>query len=150
MPIRILIVDAYSLVREGLRMFLVRDLDFEIVGEAANGKEAIEQASWLHPNLIVIDLMLPGQDGIRTIAALHQNFPFTPIVVLSSELEQATVSTALRAGASSYLAKDIRASDLRTALKAATAGQVQFSLAPSASVVEAVQPSKLRQSHTGC
>ena len=145
MPIRILIVDAYRLVREGLRMFLVRDLDLEIVGEAADGKEAIEKASLLRPDLILIDLLLPGQDGIRTIAAIHQSLPLTPIVVLSEIREPAMVTNALRAGAIGYLTKDIRASDLRAAVKAAASGQVQFSPSASAYVLDEVQPSELQQ-----
>ena len=91
MPIRILIVDAYRLVREGLRMFLVHDLDFDIVGEAADGKEAIEKAVLLRPDLILIDLLLPGQDGISTIAAIHQNLPLASVLVLSEVSQPATV-----------------------------------------------------------
>ena len=144
MTIRILIVDAHSLVREGLRMFLVRDLDLEIVGEAADGKEAIEKAYLLRPDLILIDLLLPGQDGIRTIAAIHQSLPLTPVLVLSEVLEPATVTNALRVGASGYLTKDIRASDLRAAVKAAAAGQAQFSPSASTYVLDEVQPSELQ------
>lgn len=145
MPIRILIIDAYRIVREGVRLFLAHGLDFEIVGEAADGREATRQASWLRPDLILIDLMLPGQDGISTIAALHQALPSTAIVVLSSVLEPAAIRNALRAGASGYLSKDIRASELRAAVKAAAVGQAQFSPAASASVFVEVRPSELPQ-----
>ena len=142
MPIQILIIDASRIVREGLRRFLVRDLDLEIVGEAGDGQEAIEKASLLRPDLIVIDLLLPSQEGVRTIAAIHQSLPLTPILVLSQVSEPATVTDALRAGAIGYLSKDIRASDLRAAVKAAAAGQVQFSPSLSTSVLDAVQPSQ--------
>ncbi|HEX6483502.1 MAG TPA: response regulator [Ktedonobacteraceae bacterium] len=151
MPIRILIIDAYQMVREGLRLFLVHDQDFEIVGEAADGREATRQASWLRPDLILIDLMPPGQDGISTIATLHQALPSIVIVVLSSVLEPAAIRNALRAGASGYLSKDIRASELRAAVKAAARGQAQFSPAASASVFvevglpELPQPLTLRE-----
>jgi two-component system, NarL family, response regulator LiaR len=150
MPIRILIVDSYSMVREGLRMFLLHDLDLEIVGEAADGKEAIEKVYLLRPDLILIDLLLPGQDGIMTIAVIHEGFPLTPVLVLSGVLESATVTNALRAGAIGYLTKDIRASELRAALKAAAAGQAQFSPSVSAYVLDEVQPPELRQSDTEC
>ncbi|HEX6481036.1 MAG TPA: response regulator [Ktedonobacteraceae bacterium] len=145
MPIRILIIDAYQMVREGVRLFLTHDQDFEIVGEAADGREATRQASWLRPDLILIDLMLPGQDGISTIATLHQALPSTVIVVLSSVLEPAAIRNALRAGASGYLSKDIRASELRAAVKAAARGQAQFSPAASASVFVEVRSSELTQ-----
>jgi two-component system, NarL family, response regulator LiaR len=145
MSIRILIIDAYQMVREGVRLFLTHDLDFEIVGEAADGREAVRQASWLRPDLILIDLMLPGQDGISTIAALHQALPSTAIVVLSSVLESGAIRNALRAGASGYLSKDIRASDLRAAVRAAACGQAQFSPAASASVFVEVRSSELPQ-----
>jgi two-component system, NarL family, response regulator LiaR len=150
MPIRILIVDAFSLVREGLRMFLARDLDLEIVGEAADGKDAIEKAYVLRPDLILIDLLLPGQNGIMTIAAIHQGLPRTPILVLTSVLEPFTVTNALRAGAIGYLTKDIQPGDLRAAVKAAAAGQAQFSPSTSAHVLDEVQPSELRQPDTEC
>jgi two-component system, NarL family, response regulator LiaR len=145
MSIRILIIDAYQMVREGVRLFLAHDQDFEIVGEAADGREATQQASWLRPDLILIDLMPPGQDGISTIAALHQAMPSTAIVVLSSVLNPDAIRNALRAGASGYLSKDIRASELRAAVKAAARGQAQFSPAASASVFVEVRPSELPQ-----
>src|SRR5258706_15008764 len=112
MPIRILIIDAYQMVREGVRLFLTHDQDFEIVGEAADGREATRQASWLRPDRILLDLMLPGQDGISTIASLHQALPSNVIVVLSSGLKPDEIRNALRAGASRYLSKDIPASEL--------------------------------------
>jgi NarL family two-component system response regulator LiaR len=126
MTIRILIVDAYSLVREGLRMFLVHDLDFEIVGEATDEKEAIEKAYLLRPDLIVMDPQLPGQDGIATLAAIRRELPETQIVVLTSPKEGTSVASAMRAGAIGYLTKDIQVSDLRAAIKAAAAGQIQL------------------------
>lgn len=145
MPIRILIIDAHPMVREGVRLFLARDQDLEMVGEAADGREATRQASWLRPDLILIDLMPPGQDGISTIAALHRALPSTTIVVLSSVLKPDAIRNALRAGASGYLSKDIRASELRAAVKAAARGQAQFSPAASASVFVEVGPSELPQ-----
>src|SRR5258706_843079 len=145
MPIRILIIDAYQMVREGVRLFLAHDQDFEIVGEVADGREATQQASWLRPDLILIDLMLPGQDGISTIASLHQALPSTVIVVLSSVLKPDVIGNAVRAGASGYVSKDSRASELRAAGKAAAVGKAQFSPAASASVFVEVRPSELLQ-----
>lgn len=124
MPIRILIIDHYHLVREGLRIFLARDLELEIVGEAANEKEAIEKAHLLHPDLIIMDPQLPGQDGLATLAAIHHELPQTQIVVLTSPREGNSVVSAMRAGAIGYLTKDIQAKDLRAAIKATTGGQI--------------------------
>ena len=106
MPIRILIVDRYSMVREGLRMFLVRDLALEIVGEAADGEETIEKARLLRPDLVVMDLLLPGQDGLTTLATVRCELPDTQVVVLTSLLERTSVASALRAGAIGYLPKN--------------------------------------------
>jgi NarL family two-component system response regulator LiaR len=126
MPIRILIVDRYRVVCEGLRVLLARDLELAIVGEATDEKEAIEKAHLLRPDLIVMDPQLPGQDGIATLAAMRRELPETQIIVLTSPQEGTSAASAMRAGAIGYLTKDIQASDLRAAIKAAAAGQIQL------------------------
>ena len=140
MPIRILIVDRYSMVREGLRIFLLRDPELEIVAEAADGIEAIEKAHLLHPDLIVMDILLPDQDGLTTLATIRRELPDSQVIVLTSVLERAAIASAMRAGAIGYLSKDIRAADLRAALKAAAAGQVQLPPPASAYLLDEIQP----------
>jgi two-component system, NarL family, response regulator LiaR len=132
MAIRVLIVDDHSVVREGLRMFLARDPDIEVVGEAADGGEAIEQARQLRPHVVVMDLLLPVLDGMTATRTIRNELPETEVLALTSVLEQTSVAEAIRAGAIGYLLKDARAVEIRTAIKAAAAGQVHLS--PQASM----------------
>jgi DNA-binding NarL/FixJ family response regulator len=127
MPIEILIVDDHSVVRQGLRMFLSLDPDLNVIGEASNGKEALEQVEKLKPDVVLMDLLMPVMDGISAIEAIRQSYPDTEVIALTSVLEDASVVNAVRAGAIGYLLKDTQADELRQAIKAAAAGQVQLS-----------------------
>jgi NarL family two-component system response regulator LiaR len=126
MTIRILIVDDHSMIREGLRIFLVRDLDLEIVGEAADGNEAIEKALLLQPNVVLMDLSLPEVDGLTAMSTILSDLPETKILVLTGALELDSMASAMRAGAVGYLLKSMHAAELRTAIKEAMAGQIQL------------------------
>src|SRR2546427_12780156 len=127
MAIRVLIVDDYSVVREGLRMFLARDPDLEVVGEAADGARAIEQARHLRPDVVVMDLLLPVLDGLAATRAIRAELPETEVLALTSVLENGSVVEAIRAGAIGYLLKDAHVAELRTAIKSAATGQVHLS-----------------------
>jgi len=130
MPIRVLIADDHSVVRQGLRMFLSSDPELEIVGEARNGAEALGLSLELGPDVVLMDLLMPVMDGIAATAAIRRQMPETEVVALTSVLEDTSVVEAVRAGAIGYLLKDTDAHELRRAIKAAAAGQVQ--LAPQA------------------
>ena len=130
MSIRILIADDHSIVRQGLRMYLGLDPEIEIVGEACNGAEALELTHQLHPDVVLMDLLMPVMDGIAATAAIRRELPDTEVVALTSVLEDTWVVEAVRAGAIGYLLKDTEAHELLRAIKAAAAGQVQ--LAPAA------------------
>ena len=125
--IRVLLVDDHHIVREGLRMFLRRDPDLEVVGEAANGVQAIEMTRDLHPNVILMDLLMPVMDGISAIATICREFPETEVIALTSVIESGSVVDAVKAGAIGYVLKDLEADELRSAIKAAASGQVQLS-----------------------
>jgi two-component system, NarL family, response regulator LiaR len=127
MTIRILIADDHAVVRQGLRMFLGLDPDLELVGEAANGKEAIELARILKPDVVLMDLVMPEIDGIAATEIIRRNFPDVEVIALTSVLEDKSVTGAVRAGAIGYLLKDTNADDLCRSIKAAAAGQVQLS-----------------------
>jgi two-component system, NarL family, response regulator LiaR len=130
MAIRILIADDHGIVRQGLRMYLGSDSELEIVGEARNGAQAVKLAHQLQPDVVLMDLLMPEMDGIAATAAIRRELPDTEVVALTSVLEDAAVVEAVRAGAIGYLLKDTEAHELRRAIKAAAAGQVQ--LAPQA------------------
>ncbi len=127
MTIRILIVDDHSVVREGLRIFLGRDSELEIVDEAADGAEAIEKARRLRPDVVLMDLLIPVIDGISATSIIRRESPETRVIALTSVVDSALVTGSIRAGAVGYLLKDADANELRTVIKAVAAGQVQFS-----------------------
>ena len=127
MTIRILIADDHSVVRQGLVMFLSADPELEIVGEARDGVEALEQARKLMPDVVLMDLLMPVMDGIRATEAIRREIPETEVVALTSVLEDVSIAEAVRAGAIGYLLKDTEAHELCRAIKAAAAGQVQLS-----------------------
>jgi DNA-binding NarL/FixJ family response regulator len=127
MSIRILIVDDHSVVRQGLRMFLGLESEFNIVGEAANGKEAVELVDELSPDVVLMDLLMPVMDGIEATKIIRGEHPDVEVIALTSVLEDASVVNAVRAGAIGYLLKDTEADELIKAIKAAAAGQVQLS-----------------------
>jgi len=136
--IRVLIADDHNVVRAGLRAFLDLDSMLEVVGEAANGAEAVRVARRMRPEVILMDLIMPELDGIAATEVIHRELPQTKVVVLTSMLEDASVSGAVRAGAIGYLLKDTRAPELLRAIKAAAAGQVQLSPSAAARLVREV------------
>jgi two-component system, NarL family, response regulator LiaR len=127
MAIRVLIVDDHAVVREGLRMFLRADHDLEVVGEAANGAEALRLACELHPDVVLMDLLMPGMDGVAATAAIRRAMPEIEVVALTIAVEHAWVMRAMQAGAIGYLLKDTDAVDLRRAIRAAAMHQSSLS-----------------------
>jgi two-component system, NarL family, response regulator LiaR len=126
MSIRVLIADDHSVVRQGLRMFLALDAELEIVGEAADGAEALRLAHELEPDVVLMDLLMPVMDGIEATSAIRCELPDVEVLALTSVLGDASVIGAIRAGAIGYLLKDASSADLCRAIKAAAAGQVQM------------------------
>jgi NarL family two-component system response regulator LiaR len=129
-PIRVLLVDDHAVVRSGLIAFLMVYDDLEFVGQAADGREAIQKCADLQPNVVLMDLMMPGMDGTSATQAIHERWPEIQVVVLTSFKEDDLVHGALRAGAIGYLLKNASASELAGAIRAAVAGRP--TLAPEA------------------
>jgi DNA-binding NarL/FixJ family response regulator len=139
MPIRILIADDHSVVRQGLRMFLSLDPELEVVGEAENGRDAIAMAHKLHPDVVLMDMLMPVMDGLTATERMRQEVPDTEVIALTSVLDDGTVVGAVKAGAIGYLLKDTEADELCRAIKAAAAGQVQLSPQAAARLVREVR-----------
>ena len=139
MVIRILIADDHSVVREGLRMFLGRDPELSVVGEAADGEETVQLAQQLRPDVVVMDLLMPVMDGITATAVIRSALPETEVIALTSVVESASVVGVVKAGAIGYLLKDTQAPELRRAIKAAAAGRVQLSSQASAFLMREVR-----------
>jgi two-component system, NarL family, response regulator LiaR len=130
MATRVPITDDHGVVRQGLRMFLSLDPEFEVVGEAENGREALAMARELQPDVVLMDLLMPVMDGISATEAIRKELPEVEVVALTSVLEDASVTGAVRAGAIGYLLKDTDSDELSRAIKAAAEGRVH--LAPEA------------------
>ncbi|MFO7538992.1 MAG: response regulator transcription factor [Chloroflexota bacterium] len=139
MTIKVLLVDDHAVVRQGLRMFLSLDAELDIVGEAGNGEEGLALARQLQPDVVLMDLLMPGLDGIAATAVIRRELPETEVIALTSVLEDRLVVDAIRAGATGYLLKDTNADDLCQAIKAAAAGQVQLSPQAAARLMREVR-----------
>ncbi len=124
--IRVLLVDDHAMVRRGMRDFLGLHRDIEIVGEAGNGAGAIEQALALRPDIVVMDLMMPGIDGIEAITRIKAEAPDVEVIAITSFIEEARVVAAIEAGASGFLLKDAEADELAAAIRSAAAGEVHL------------------------
>ena len=111
-------------------MFLSLDPDVAVVGEAENGEEALHMARELHPDVVLMDLLMPVMDGIEATEAIRTELPEVEVVALTSVLEDVSVTGAVKAGAIGYLLKDTQAEELHRAIKGAAEGRVQ--LAPEA------------------
>ncbi|HML24062.1 MAG TPA: response regulator transcription factor [Aggregatilinea sp.] len=139
MPIRILVADDHSVVRQGLRMFLNPDPDLEIIGEASDGSMAVQMARQLQPDVVLMDLMMPEMDGITATGIIRHELPDTEVIALTSMLEDSTVIGAIRAGAVGYLLKETEAGEMARAIKAAASGQVQLSPQAAARLMREVR-----------
>jgi two-component system, NarL family, response regulator LiaR len=135
-PIRVLIVDDHSVVREGLRAFLELQDGFEVVGEAADGEEAIVSASRLRPNVILMDLVMPQLGGVAAMRRLREEVPDARVIVLTSFLDDDKLLPALRAGAAGYLLKNAEPQELARAVRAAHSGEAVLDPVVAARLVE--------------
>ncbi|HTK11270.1 MAG TPA: response regulator transcription factor [Ktedonobacteraceae bacterium] len=139
MTIRVLVVDDHGVVREGLRQFLELDPELLVVAEAADGAEAVRMACLFSPDVVLMDVLMPGMDGIEATLTIRRDCPDAEVIMLTSVLERTTVVRAVKAGAIGYLLKNIQAEELCRAVKAAAAGQVQLSSQVSAYLMREVQ-----------
>ncbi len=123
MPIRILIADDHPIVRKGLAALMEEQADIQVVGEAADGREAVERARASKPDVILLDLMMPGQDGLSAIGEIKRDRPDAQILVLTSYFEDDQVFPAIKAGALGYLLKDSSPQELLRAIRESARGQ---------------------------
>ena len=133
--IRILLADDHAVVRQGFRMILGSQPDLEIVGEAATGREAVELAETLRPDLVVMDVAMPELNGIEATRRLATSSPHTRVLALSMHKDSVYVREILRAGARGYLLKDAFDRDLLTAVRAVARGEGYLSPAVSDAVL---------------
>ncbi len=148
MAIRLLIADDHAVVRQGLKMFLSLDDEISVVGEAADGQQAVDLSRELNPDVVLMDLLMPGMDGIAATAVIREELPDVEVIAFTSVLEESSVVGAVKAGAIGYVLKDAEADELRRVIKAAAAGQVQLAPAASARLVREVREPRGREALT--
>jgi two-component system, NarL family, response regulator LiaR len=133
-----MIVDDHAVVREGLRAFLQLQDGLEVVGEAADGEEAVEQAEQLRPDVILMDLVMPRLDGVGAMRELRARAAGARVIVLTSFLDDQRLMPAIQAGAAGYLLKDVEPAELARAIRAAHAGEAILDPTVAARVVQAI------------
>lgn len=129
-PIRVMLVDDHAVVRSGLGAFLMAFDDLELVGEASSGTEALTKCAQLRPDVVLMDLVMPGMDGATATKAIRQTCPQIQVIALTSFKEDNLVQGALASGAIGYLLKNVTADELAAAIRSAHAGRP--TLAPEA------------------
>jgi two-component system, NarL family, response regulator LiaR len=128
--IKVIVVDDHPMVRDGLRYFLVGSRDLAFAGEGASGEEAVELCNKLSPDVVLMDLIMPGMGGVAATKIIRRSHPGIQVIALTSFLEEDLVRSALEAGAISYLLKNVCAGELADAIRAAKIGR--STLAPEA------------------
>jgi NarL family two-component system response regulator LiaR len=138
-PVRVLIVDDHAVVRQGVRASLEARVGFVVVGEAASGDEAVHLAGESLPDVVLMDLLMPGTDGVAATRRIRAVSPRTHVVVLTSHHDDVHIFPALRAGAISYLLKTVTMDELAAAVRRAAAGEVTLHQHVAARVVQELQ-----------
>ena len=141
--IRILLVDDHAVVRSGLSKFLLVNKDLELVAEASDGHEAVRMCDLYQPDVILMDLMMPGMDGITATREIHQKHPQVKIIALTSFSEQNMVQGAMLAGVTGYLQKNVTAAELGNAIRSAHAGRITLSPEAAQALAQSVTQSHL-------
>ncbi|MCK9862285.1 response regulator transcription factor [Paenibacillus sp. ATY16] len=126
MKIKILLADDHQIVLKGISFYLAMQPDFELVGEAHNGKEAVEKAGELQPDIVLMDLNMPIMDGIEASALIKEQHPHIKVLVLTSFADQSHIVPALQTGAIGYMLKDVEPDQLAEAIRSAYKGNIQL------------------------
>ena len=137
--IRVLLADDHALVRAGIRSLLQNLPDIEVVAEANNGREALALLETCHPDVVLMDIAMPGLNGLEAVVRIAEDFPYIQVVILSMYANEEYVLRALRAGAAGYLLKDAGPVELELAINAATHNKTYLSPAISKYVTEYVR-----------
>jgi DNA-binding NarL/FixJ family response regulator len=147
--IPVLLVDDHTVVRQGLRMVMSLEDDLEVVGEAANGREAVDAFAELSPQVVLMDLLMPVMNGVEAIRAIKAQHPEVEVVALTSVLEDRMVIDAVEAGAAGYLLKETGPDALFEAIRAAARGEVRLDPRAQKRLVREVRTPTMRESLTG-
>lgn len=136
-PIRVMLVDDHTVVRSGLSAFLLAYEDLELVGEASGGEEAVRLCDKFQPDVVLMDLVMPGMDGAAATRAIRKKCPNIQVIALTSFKEQELVQGALQAGAIGYLLKNVSAEDLANAIRSAYVGRPTLAVEAAQALIQA-------------
>jgi NarL family two-component system response regulator LiaR len=139
--IRVMIVDDHDIVRGGIRFLLLAFEDIELVGEARGGEEALGACEQVQPDVVLMDMVMPGMDGVAATQALRERYPHVRVLVLTTFHEDDMVQRAMQAGAIGYVLKDIAPHELAEAIRAAYAGRPTLAVEAVQALVHAADPS---------
>ncbi|GIW25905.1 response regulator transcription factor [Meiothermus sp.] len=146
--LRVLLVDDHPVVRQGLRMFLATDPGLQVVGEAENGQEALEKVAELHPDVVLMDLLMPVMDGVCATRQIKARFPEVEVIALTSALDDRLVAEAIHAGVTGYLLKDAHPEELVEAIYAAKRGEVRLHPEAARRLAQEVRTTEMREALT--
>lgn len=138
-PISVLLVDDHAMVRQGVRAFLITQPDITVLGEAGSGEEAVKLSAQHIPDVILMDLIMPDMDGVEATRRVKQISPRSQVVVLTSYHEDEHIFPALKAGALSYILKDVSAEELASAVRKAAMGEAVLHPRVAARVIKELQ-----------
>lgn len=138
-PIRVMLVDDHAVVRSGLSAFLMAYDDLELVGDAGSGEKAVALCQQLKPDVVLMDLVMPGMDGATATRRIRENCPDIQVIALTSFKEEELVKGALQAGAIGYLLKDVAADELANAIRAAFTGKPTLSSEAAQVLIQTTQ-----------
>lgn len=139
----LLIVDDHEMVREGLKAILVAEQDFQIVGEAASAEQAIELIERLRPHIALVDIRLPGTNGIELCHVINERYPETAVIILTTFTDESLVAQCIQAGARGFIVKDIERLDLKRSIRAVARGEAAIDTKVTASVLAQLRRSPL-------
>jgi two-component system response regulator DevR len=121
--IRLFVIDDHEMVREGLKAMLNAEPDFEIVGDAANAEQAFEQVDRLHPDVILLDVRLPGMSGIDICRSVTERYPDIAVIIVTTYTDETLIAQCIQAGARGFIVKDIERFDLKRSIRAVARGE---------------------------
>src|SRR2546423_11091991 len=133
--IRLLIIDDHEMVREGLKAMLTTEPDFTIVGDAANAEQAFELIERLRPDVILLDIRLPGTSGIDVCRTVTERYPETAVIILTTFTDESLVAQCIQAGARGFIVKDIERFDLKRSIRAVARGEATIDTKVARSVL---------------
>lgn len=143
--IRLFVIDDHEMVREGLKAILEAEPDFEIVGDAANAEQAFELIDPLHPDVILLDVRLPGMSGVEICRSITERYPHIAVIIVTTYTDETLVAQCIQAGARGFIVKDIERFDLKRAIRAVARGEAAIDTKAAVAVLAQLRRTPQRE-----